>query len=135
MGFVAEPEEYELTFAEDRYQGLRVTVRSCSIADYFAFLDMLDAPTRGYEAVQEMFAHFAPYLVSWNLTTRDGEPLPTTAEALTTTVDRKLAQAIVKTWVRSVMEVDGPLDDSSTNGEPSVEASLPMEELSPSRAS
>lgn len=43
--------------------------------------------------------------------------------------------ALGKAWIDEISGVSAPLDSGSTDGQPSLEASLPMEPLSLSQAS
>lgn len=77
---------------------------------------------------------FLENLVEWNVE-RDGVPVPAD-EAGLRQVSSTLGRHVVKTWWEFVGgDVPAPKDTPSNSGKPSLEASLPMEPLSPSRAS
>ena len=91
-----------------------------------------------------MFTGFAEALVSWNLE----EPVldaageeadetrsePATLEGLYSQ-DMAFALQVIRAWMDAVASVPTPLGQRSADGSPSLEASLPMEVSSPSRAS
>lgn len=138
MGFVAN-KVYKLVF-EDDLEGLEVRARSVPLGKMLglAKLDGLDFKTLDLEdqlaTLKELFTVFAQALVSWNVEveTADGtRPLPATFEGLEE-LDPPTAWAILSAWMTNVMGVSGPLERRSPSGGPSLEASLPMEPLSPS---
>jgi hypothetical protein len=76
---------------------------------------------------------FADSLISWNLETEDGDPIPCTRDGLFGEVDNDLALALATEWIERLggkVDDAGPLPSSSPSGEPSPVASIPMEALS-----
>ncbi|WP_318205396.1 hypothetical protein [Streptomyces sp. SCL15-4] len=75
---------------------------------------------------------FGDALVSWNLETEDGTPVPCTREGLFS-IDNDLALSLAKEWIDCLggkVDEASPLDSNSPSGEPSPVASIPMETLS-----
>lgn len=131
MGFEGK-KVLKLKFEDPDLAGLEVVTRRPSIEQVLQMEDVGDgaAPLEMMRPVAELLCAL---LVGWNLE-NDGVAVPATADALLAQ-DFDVAQAIIKAWEENALKVAGPLEPSSSGGEPSVVASLPMEPLSPSLAS
>lgn len=134
MGFEAPDTVYKLQFADEKLNGLEVRVKA------FAFQDVLDNEAILYggwlydpdlsaeeKAAKrdELHRLFAGQLVDWNLE-KNGQPVPATFEGLRSQ-EVPLVGTIISAWRDNAIGVAIPLEQPSTDGEPSVEASIPME--------
>ena len=79
-------------------------------------------------------SRFAGALVSWNLEDEDGEPIPADLAGVLSN-DFDLNLELIGAWLDAASGAATPLGRPSTSGSPSLEASLPMDPLSPSQAS
>lgn len=149
MGYKPKKKVYKLIFEDPELNGLEVKATSTPLG---SFLDsMTDLTTKEEKpsdklearvamasatvgAFEKQLAEFANCLVEWNLEFDDGTPVPATVEGLRTQ-DIDFVKDILTAWQEAISGVSGPLDDSSTSGESSLVASLPMETLSASQAS
>jgi hypothetical protein len=122
MGFRHQAKTVTLVFDDPDLEGLVVKARSMSLAE------VNDDDLRVYEA-------FANALVSWNLEYEDGRPVPMTLEALESYPDVGFVSSMTEAWFKAVSGVDDELGKDSPSGKRSLEASIPMETLSPSLAS
>lgn len=140
-GYVYPATTFTLVFTDPAMDGLEAKVSSVPSGDLME-LDRLTDPqthadlTRAQQKawVGELYALLARYLVSWNLTDRDGAPVPTTVEGMWSQ-EWRLMRPIIWAWYRALIEVPAPLPQPSGDGEQSVEESMPMEVLSPSQPS
>jgi hypothetical protein len=142
-GYRKKPKLYTLKWAEgDELHGLEVTTKGASIERLTSLAGMAQK-VRGDDAdvamalaeADKLFGAFAACLVSWNLEDENGAPLPPTYEAITGLDDFDFVIDLVTTWLDAVSGVDNPLPQGSANGASALEASLPMETLSPSLVS
>jgi hypothetical protein len=82
-----------------------------------------------------MLELLAGALVSWNAEDPDtGMPIPSTMEGIRSQ-DLDFNLKIINAWTDAIGGVSAPLPETSTAGEPSVEASIPMDVLSASLVS
>jgi len=132
---------FKLKFADEEMDGLEVRARSASMERYLEIaqiqdaIDEADSPSAAeYDVIRRLGAQLAEHLVDWNLQEEDGTPVPCTADGLMSQ-DMLFVYAIVEAWMEAAAGVSAPKAQNSNGGPPSVEASLPMEPLSPSRAS
>jgi hypothetical protein len=150
VGFREKETVYALTFEGD-YEGLIVKVTDATTGEQQAIersagqLAPLLTKRNDQIAPDEMTAAlaasagltdaFLEHLVEWNVEDSAGVPIPATREGLAR-VSSKLGRHIIQTWWNFVSgELTAPLGAGSSSGEPSLEASLPMEPLSPSLTS
>ncbi|MFI1472031.1 hypothetical protein [Streptomyces wuyuanensis] len=134
MGFAAKRKIYELKFDDDEdLKGLEVTLKGLNTGQV---LELDAARQDGSEdAIRSMLQLLASQLVEWNMEDPDtGEPVPTTLEGVHS-LDFDLNWKIIDAWQAAVSGVSAPLEDGSNSGEPSLEASIPMETLSSSLVS
>jgi hypothetical protein len=140
-GYVYPAKTFNLVFADPDMNGLEVSVLSVSSGDLME-LDRLTDPdtyddlTRKQQKawMDELYTLLARYLVTWNLTDRAGAPVPGTVEGMRTQ-EWRLMRTVIWAWYRALIEVPSPLPQPSGDGEQSVEASIPMEVLSPDQSS
>ena len=150
MGFVEKQTVYSLEF-EDDYAGLvvKVTVpsmgKSLDLQRAFGELASLvgideaaltaDDIALAVGGERDLIEAFLEHLVGWNVEDAAGASIPATREGLGR-VSSMLGKHVIKTWWEFVSgDVSGPKDKPSSSGKRSLEGSLPMEPLSPSRAS
>ena len=124
MGFkIAAASERRATLVFDGdYTGAEVTVR-------------LNVPMRVFIEARRVAASqdwepFLAYFVAevvrgWNLESEDGQPVPVTSDGLAS-VPLDFLMRLITEWANQVGSVAAPLVSASSNGRPSVEASLPM---------
>lgn len=130
-GYRRQPKVYRLVF--DEHPGLIVRARSASVAMVLEVTELQNA-TLDQVVAEQLFRLFAAQLLSWNLETEEGEQVPATYEGLVTE-EWEFVLMIIMSWMEAVTGVSAPLDQPSNGGGPSLVESLPMELLSPSRAS
>jgi hypothetical protein len=108
-----------------------VVARRTSLEEYLQLRGYTDTPEgddRSHTVRQ--LERFAESLISWNIAEEDGTPTPPTRDEFFK-LDEDLALALATEWIERIGgKVYGPLPQSSPDGEPSLEASIPMEPLS-----
>lgn len=131
MGYKRKPKYIRFTFADDtEYAGLSVTVRTVNLRS----LLKIRAASAEADDVEVLAGLVADQLVEWNLEEEDGTPIAPSREALLDQ-DFDFLMAIINEWNATVAGVSAPLEQPSTSGGKSLEASIPMETLSGSLAS
>lgn len=130
-GYVPKRKTYTLDFADTEYDGLEVKLCGLTTGE---LLDAMEKKEEASEdsnsgAFRELLDLVADKIVSWNVETEDGRPVAPTLEALHAQ-DPDFNLAIVNAWTTAINGVPAPLDGDSTSGDPSLEASIPMESLS-----
>ncbi|PBC71584.1 hypothetical protein BX265_6194 [Streptomyces sp. TLI_235] len=140
MGFAVPQTAYKLKFKDPSYEGLEVMARELSTGelwDYMAAEKTAADPAQDAEdratARRQMLQMLADALVSWNAEV-GGVPVPTTVEGLLS-LGHSFNSRLADAWTDALVGISAPLPETSTDGEPSVEASIPMEDLSSSLAS
>lgn len=137
MGFELE-DQFKLTFQDvPGMAGLEVVVLPMSIETALLIQELQEKRETTKEDREDIRAQmklFADHIVSWNLE-RGGEPVPASLEEV-----KKLRppvyRRLVREWDAASAGVSAPLDGGSTTGADSdLEASIPMETLSPSPSS
>lgn len=129
---------YRLVFDDPEHAGMQVRVRAMSLGDWehaafdLAWLPEDDIATRRAKQ-HELHAMFIDHLVGWDLT-RKGKPVAPTIEGLRS-LEPKFVGLLVGTWKVGRSEVPAPLEQPSDGGQSDLEASIPMANLSDSRAS
>ena len=140
MGYVRKRRVYRLRFEDEELDGLVVKVRSASVGRLLEFMRFLaglsddDLIADDVEKFAGLFESFAEVLEEWNLEDEDGRPVPATLEGVRTQ-DADFVMDIMRVWFQAVTQPPGPLPATSSAGGPSAAPPLPMEPLSPSRAS
>ena len=137
MGYRKQKKVYHLIFEDDEFEGLEVRTHAPpfgfleEVTQLAAFAGKTVFTADDMEQVQAFFGAFSKHLISWNLEDDDGTPVPATLEGLRAQ-ELPFVMAIIQAWV-GIGKVSGPLVQPSSGGRPSLEGSLPMEALSPSR--
>ncbi len=117
----------------DPLAGLTMILWTASVDDYIRIGKIEDDGDLTPARVETLCEAMGPMLVEWDLT-QNGEPVPANTAGLRS-LSVPLAVRLAGEWLSAVAKVPGPLEQPSPDGEPSAEASLPMEVLSPSPAS
>ncbi|MFJ3923009.1 hypothetical protein [Streptomyces sp. NPDC090022] len=128
MGYKPKRKIYNLDFSGTDFEGLTVSVRGLNTGQY---LDLWEAKTEaeaGGETGRVLYL-LAGQLVSWNVEDDHGQPVEPTLDGIKGQ-DLELNLAIVNAWTTAMAGVSAPLEQNSSGGGPSLEASLPMEVLS-----
>lgn len=135
MGFKAKKKLYLLRFAEGHdLCGLEVTMASVSMG---VLLEMQELSSRPDETKADMAAFhrlvevFAGAMIGWNLEDEQDQPIPANETGILLQ-DPDFIMAIISEWTKAISGVPDPLDEGSTSGGLSLEASLPMAPLSSS---
>jgi hypothetical protein len=141
MGFKKPKRTYVLEFQDETdYEDLVVKVRPPTVGEALRNMDLSwmyeDELTEEQRVAKlmELYELFLTRLVSWNIEDEDDQPVPTTLEGLQS-LDQDFGLRIVRSWLFETSAVSRPLESGSPGGDPSVEASIPMEPPSQSLAS
>jgi hypothetical protein len=73
-----------------------------------------------------MLELLAGALVSWNAEDEDGQPIPADMGGIRSQ-DLDFNMKIINAWTDAIAGVKAPLPQTSADGQPSVEASIPMD--------
>lgn len=135
MGYKHQIPRIDVTFDESHeYHGFEVTLRKLKLGEWLEITGMGGDEAPGVRHVGDQLERMADKLVAWNLEDEDGNPVPTTAEAVLDQ-DRDLMIAILNAWLDGLTGVSAPLEQSSPDGAPSLVESIPMAPLSESLVS
>ncbi|MFD9256924.1 hypothetical protein [Streptomyces sp. NPDC059538] len=133
MGYKPKRKIYNLDFTGTDFEGLQVSIRGLNTGQYMdLFTAKTEAETGG--ETNDLMVIMASRLVSWNVEDDDDRPVPATLDGIKAQ-DLDLNLAIVGAWTKAMAGVSDPLELPSTDGVPSLEASIPMDALSPSLVS
>lgn len=130
-GFVYEPNTYTLQFGpKDQLHGLEVVVQSVPLGKFLKITQLAgDAgstdPGKALGAVAELFDTLGSALVSWNLTDRQGTPVPCTVEALQDQ-PTELGMRLVQEWMQAIGGVSPELGKGSDSGVTYPAVPMPM---------
>jgi hypothetical protein len=133
VGYSDKPKIVRVVFddPDDEQHGLEVRMRGLSTGELLDVMDLAElteesgATPEGRAQIRRLFETIADGLVSWNLETPDGEPVPPTLAGVRgRDFGRNLA--LFGAWVRGLTQVAGPLGRRSSTG-PRPE--IPMEAL------
>ncbi|WP_097865958.1 hypothetical protein [Streptomyces sp. rh34] len=113
------------------YAGFEAVLRGKTLGE---FLNLQGIGEVDKSSLFEQLREMSQSLLSWNLEDETGAPVPVTPAAVFEQ-DQDLMLALATAWMNGLAGVSAPLEPSSTDGQPSLEASLPMEPLSESLAS
>ncbi|WP_069625326.1 hypothetical protein [Streptomyces niveus] len=132
-GYRHKRKRINVTFEGDHeYAGFEAVLRGKSLGEYLNLMGIGEVDMSG---IADQLKEMGRALISWNLLDEDtGEPIPPTQEAVYEQ-DQDLMLALATAWADGLAGVSAPLESGSTDGQPSLEASLPMEPLSLSQAS
>lgn len=131
MGYKRKPKVYRLEFTDPEFEGLVVRTRSLPLGE---FMELSGADAATGEGTQKMMRAFARALVEWNLEDELGEPVKPSYDGIMAQ-DLDFITALITAWMDAIASVSPNLPRGSNSGGTSLEASLPMESLSPSRMS
>ena len=139
-GYVRKRRVYRLRFEDEELDGLVVKVHSTNVQRLLEFMRFLaglsgdDLTADDVEKFAGLFESFADVLQEWNVEDEDGRPVPATLEGVRSQ-DGDFVMDIMRVWFQAVTQPPAPLPATSSAGAPSAAPPLPMEPLSPSRAS
>ncbi|MCX4778175.1 hypothetical protein [Streptomyces sp. NBC_01264] len=133
MGYKPKRKIYNLDFAGTDHEGLQVSIRGLNTGQYMDLFEAKAEAEAGGET-NNLLTIMASRLVSWNVEDDDDQLVPPTLDGIKTQ-DLDLNLAIVNAWTTAMAGVPAPLEQPSTSGGSSLEASIPMEVLSQSLAS
>ncbi len=133
MGY--ERSTLKLVFDEEQYDGLVIKSKRLSVGALLGISDLIATDWRvnreaGLTAFADLAAELAKVLIFWNLE-EDDIPVPLTADAIAAQ-DFEMVLDIAHALMRATAGASRPLSPPSSDGEQSVEASIPMEALSES---
>lgn len=130
MGYVRN-KRYRLQFKDDEFEGLEVVAKPLPIGQHLELLGLLEDkpnPSGAVEWVGKIHSIFADALVSWNLETEAGKPIPANLEGLSAQ-DYEFSLEIIRAYMSAITGVSAPLEQQSPDGAPPLVESLPMEPL------
>ncbi|MGW1463838.1 hypothetical protein ACWCPT_05720 [Streptomyces sp. NPDC002308] len=132
-GYRHKTRKINVAFAEPHeYAGFEATLRGQTLGGFLALQGIGEIDL---SSVGDQLREMSRALISWNLEDEEtGAPVPVTATAVFDQ-DQGLMLALATAWLDGLAGVSAPLEPSSTDGPPSLEASLPMAPLSESLAS
>ncbi len=138
MGFKVKKKLYKLVFADEDMQGLEVTMTSVPTGHLLRLQELSSAGSTAVAkdsgTFRELIELLAGAMLSWNLEDDDDQAVPVSVESLLAQ-DPDFLMEIISAWTIAITGVSAPLDGGSTSGDGSLEASIPMEPLSPSHPS
>ena len=141
MGFVMPDTTYRLVFDQDTdLAGFEVRLRALSVDDLLTLAQTVAGVEDAVSEVDQI-RQVAPVvdvlaagILSWNMQTEAGEPIPPSRHAVGRLTIAVLTR-VAREWMTAAAGVPAPLGGSSTSGPPAPEASLPMEALSGNQSS
>lgn len=139
MNFKRKQKVFVLNFDGTELEGLVVRARSASLGEGLRFQELAEVweaakGSNSSKALRELITEFSSVLLSWNMTEEDGTEVPADFDGLMS-IDIDDVMRIINAWQVASSGVAAPLEIESRSGESSLAGSLPMETLSPSRAS
>lgn len=142
MGYRRQAKRYWLVFTDPEMEGLKVLMKSVSIAQFMEITGLDDNTilgegvtlAQGAPVAGRLARAAADAIVEWNLEDDDGNPVKPGFDALMA-LDMGFVQAIVKAWFEAISGVAAPLPEGSSDGGPSPEGSLHLASASRSLAS
>lgn len=137
MGYKRRIRTMVLKFADPEFDGFEVTVKSLPVRDYLRLASLAEEAEgdgTGATAVKAMLDLLAKAVVRWNLEDEDGKPIRPSRKALDD-LELDFVMSVIASWMEAMGGVDDGLGKDSPSGGTFPEVSIPMEVLSPSRAS
>lgn len=138
MGVIVALDTYDLKLKDPKYAGVEITAEELSISDLWRFMELEKVANGRSDEAQaarlEVMQMLVGALLSWNVDDKQGNPVPLTVEGLTGR-GRHFNAQLMDAWTDALVGISAPLPQTSTDGLPSVEASIPMETSSESLAS
>lgn len=135
MGYRHQIPRVTVTFEEGHeYHGCEAVLRKLTLGEYLEIIG-IDTDNPGVAHIGHQLQRMGDKLISWNLEDPDtGSPVPAMHEAILQQ-DKDLMMAICGAWLDGMAGVAAPLEQTSPDTPPSLEASIPMEPPSSSLAS
>jgi hypothetical protein len=130
MGYKRKKQTYKLVFDDPEFEGLIVHARKPSVGEYAEITEIAARENKSLADLRTMLVAFAGMLSDWNLEDDADRPVPITPDALID-LDADFVMEIIGAWMLAVEGIAAPLEHGSTSGETTLEASMPMEVLSP----
>lgn len=160
MGFTPKRKRYNLKFENEDYAGLKVSMTGSNLGEVLDSMNIGALMSKGDELSREardaktpdqqmaiakktaevaavtdqFYRNFADHLIEWNVEEPPGTPVPPTFEGVKTQ-EMGFISDILMAWRTAVQGVEPDLSGPSNSGQPALEASLPMEPLSPNQQS
>lgn len=158
MGYMREPKQYKLKFANPEYDGFECSLKALNLDDFlYLTRKAQEKGAQGQVSPRPMLAMLAANLVGWNLEDEHGPVPAVLAQCVTSALevpenghcathaeddkrcpvtgllaqDLEFAMDIIGAWMEAMGGVSGPLRTASSDGTPSLEASMPMDVSSP----
>lgn len=136
MGYVPKRKTYALDFTDTDLDGLEITLRGMTTGEMIYAMEMREAAGEdaGGRELAELLQLMANKVVDWNVEDDQGQPVEPTLAAIHDQ-DPEFNFAILDAWLTAINGVPAPLDETSSDGELSLVASIPMDIPSESQAS
>jgi hypothetical protein len=138
MGYKPKKTIYKLVFEDDPdMDGLIVRAHAGTLDDVLYFdtrVPELLAGSMTDEQLVEMYERLVGLVVEWNIEDDDDQPVPVSVGSFHS-FEPEFCAKLLWGWVKAGKQVSRPLETPSVSGDPSLEASIPMETLSSSLAS
>lgn len=114
----------------EEFREVTAVARGRTLNEYLELMGYIEGADDEKVGAVRQLEKFAESLLEWNIFEEDGvTPTPPTREEFFA-LDPDLALALATEWLEILGgKVDAPLPESSPAGEPSLEASIPMEPL------
>jgi hypothetical protein len=130
---------YKLSFQPGTdLEGLTVVLRGLSLGEVISLraegARSVEGDGEAEPEIVRMAKLIADQLVEWDAEDEDGTPIPATLDGLLSQ-DKTVTLDIFEAWQEAVTGVPAPLEQPSSDGQTSLEASIPMEIPSESLAS
>lgn len=127
MGFVLAPKTYSLTFeGQPQYDGLKVEMAGLPLRSYLEIQRLQGADSA--DSSERMVEIFSGFVISWNLEHQvDGKIVPVPVSyASISALDVDFVLTLIGAWMTAIAGVPAPLEQKSTAGDLSLEATMPM---------
>ena len=126
MGYKIPNHTLVLKFQDTSYEGAEVEcTASIPIGKFIEWSDLIDKGKALH--VFEPFGDAA--IKRWNLEDDNGKPIPASGKSMIENLDPAFASLILNSWMEAIQNPPAPLYEKSSNGNRSVEPSMPMEVL------
>lgn len=163
-GYKRQRPLYQLTFANDEFEGLEVVARSLPLQEFFDLQRLQARASDDPEAAETIVRKLTEVIVSWNLLGDDDEPVPVAYAVCRAAgkpgepgrpcshhqndeaagpceytglceYDLPFVLVIFGAWMESIADIPNHSPGTSSSGETSPGLSIPMEVSSAGRAS
>jgi hypothetical protein len=115
MGYTPKRTLYKLDFSETEHAGLEVVTRSMPVGGLLkiaGLVEAADAENPDLGDLDELFRRFASVLVSWNVETDDGQPVPADFDGLAGQ-DFDFVLPVINAWILAMSRAPRPLPPAS----------------------